>query len=141
MKKIIFALLVTCMVAVGCKSEQKEEKTAVKTEVKAENVKETTFAISGMTCEIGCAKHIASKLNKKEGVIDATVVFKDSIAKVKYDASKTSEKDLMKYVDGMANNMYKTSEVRPEGCKCEGCKGKTECSETCKNKCNTKAKA
>lgn len=140
MKKIIFALIVTCFVAVGCKNEEKKKE--AKTEVAAANIEETTFAISGMTCEIGCAKHIASKLSKVDGVINANVIFTDSIAKVKFDKTKTDAKKLMAYVDGMADNMYKTSEavVRPPNCKCEGCKGKTTCSEGCKNECNTKVK-
>lgn len=138
MKNILLALVVTCFVAVGCKNETKETKK--QTEVTAENIKETSFKVSGMTCEVGCAKSIASKLSKLDGVVEANVVFADSVAKVKFDKTKTDADKLMKYVDGMSNSMYKTSYVRPENCKCEGCKGKTTCSETCKNECNVAAK-
>lgn len=129
MKKIIFALVVTCLVAIGCKNEQKEEKTAVKTEVKAENIESASFKISGMTCEVGCAKYINKNLAKADGVIEANVVFADSIATVKFDKTKTDATKLMAYVDGMADNMYKTSDMK----KCDT--SKKECSDKEKKEC------
>lgn len=72
-----------------------------------------TLAISGMTCEIGCAKTIASKLSKKEGVVTAAVVFKDSIATITYDANKLNTNDLITFVNGIADGKtYKASEVK-----------------------------
>ena len=47
-----------------------------------------SLAISGMTCQIGCAKAIQSKLSKKEGVADVVVVFTDSIATITFDSNK-----------------------------------------------------
>lgn len=132
--------MVICFVTVGCKTKTKETAKTTNTEIKAENVKETSFEISGMTCEVGCARTIASKLSKQEGVIEANVVFADSIAKVKFDKTKTNTAKLMAVVEGIGDDMYKTSITRPEGCKCEGCKGKIACSEKCKNKCNKKKK-
>lgn len=137
MKKVILLVLVTFFTTIACKNETKETKKAKKTEVKAANLKEVSFNVSGMTCEVGCARTIASKLSKQEGVVDAKVVFTDSIAKVKFDATKTDGKKLMAFVDGIGDNMYKTSIARPANCKCEGCKGSTECGPNCKNKCNT----
>ena len=72
-QKFIFVLLVACFTLIGCQKEIKKEI--------------VSLAISGMTCEIGCAKTIQSKLTKKEGVLAAKVVFSDSIATVEFDAN------------------------------------------------------
>tara|TARA_B110000046_G_scaffold116023_1_gene123062 strand:- start:792 stop:1097 length:306 start_codon:yes stop_codon:yes gene_type:complete len=96
-KKIFLSIAIACFFLIGCK-----------TEVKKENI---SLAISGMTCEIGCAKTIQSKLSKKEGVLDAKVIFTDSIANIEFDANTTSKKDLIAFVDGIAGgDLYKASE-------------------------------
>lgn len=102
-QKILFSFALACFLLTGCKSEVKKEKLPVQ----KENV---SLAISGMTCEIGCAKTIQSKLSKKEGVIDAKVVFTDSIANIAFDANTTSKEDLASFVSGIAGGeLYKAS--------------------------------
>lgn len=119
-QKIIFSIAIACFVLTGCKEETKE--------VKKENV---SLAISGMTCEIGCAKTIQSKLSKKEGVLDAKVVFTDSIANIEFDANKTSRKELIAFVSGIAGGeLYKAS---------ESSKKAHVCSNECKEKCEMNA--
>ncbi len=120
-KQIFTAIAIACFIHTGCKTEQKE--------VKTENV---SLAISGMTCEIGCAKTIQSKLSKKEGVLDAKVIFTDSIANIQFDANKTSKKDLIAFVDGIAGGeMYSASESSTTNKKAH------TCTEACKEKCET----
>ena len=98
-KSIFFAIVLACFMITGCKENK---------EVKKERI---AFTISGMTCEIGCAKTIQSKLSKKEGVITAKVLFTDSIAIIEFDGNKTSKKDLITFVDGIAGGgLYKASE-------------------------------
>ena len=98
-KNIFFAIAIACFMITGCKENK---------EVKKENI---SLAISGMTCEIGCAKIIQSKLSKKEGVLAAKVVFIDSIATIEFDGNTTSKKDLITFVDGIAGgDLYKASE-------------------------------
>ena len=107
-KNIFFAIAIACFMITGCKENK---------EVKKENI---SLAISGMTCEIGCAKIIQSKLYKKEGVIAAKVVFTDSIATIEFDGNATSKKDLITFVDGIAGgDLYKASEsiIKPTGSK------------------------
>ena len=119
-QKIIYSIAIACFVLTGCKEEVKE--------VKKENV---SLAISGMTCEIGCAKTIQSKLSKKEGVLDAKVVFTDSIANIEFDANKTSKKELMAFITGIAGGeLYKASESSNKA---------HVCSDECKEKCEMKA--
>lgn len=72
-----------------------------------------SFTISGMTCEIGCAKIIQSKLSKKEGVTNATVIFSDSIATVAFDRNKTTPKDISSFITSIAGgDVYTASELK-----------------------------
>lgn len=126
-KKIIFSIAIACLLIVSCKKE------AAKVDLHVEKA-QISLAISGMTCEIGCAKTIQSKLSKKEGVLDAKVVFADSIATIEFDANKTSEKDLVAFVDGIAGgDMYKASVTKKEAHACT-----TSCKKDCDNKTATK---
>jgi copper chaperone CopZ len=98
-KNIFFAIAIACFMITGCKENK---------EVKKERI---ALTISGMTCEIGCAKIIQSKLSKKEGVIAAKVVFTDSIATIEFNGNTTSKKELITFIDGIASgNLYKASE-------------------------------
>jgi copper chaperone CopZ len=139
-QKLLYTVAIACFVLTGCKNEPKE--------VKSEKV---ALAISGMTCEIGCAKTIQSKLSKKEGVLNAKVIFTDSIANIEYDANTTSKKDLIAFVDGIAGGeLYKASEstaTKAHACtaackeKCEMKAEKMECKEDCTMACCKDKKA
>ncbi len=107
--KFICILVITCFAISSCNLEKKE---AIKTATSVTNKQSVSLAISGMTCEIGCAKTIQSKLSKKEGVLSAKVVFKDSIARIEFNKELTSKKDLIAFVDGIAGgDLYKASET------------------------------
>ncbi|MDO6674067.1 cation transporter [Tenacibaculum sp. 1_MG-2023] len=146
--KILFILAIVSFLAVGCKNETKKEEATQeqKTEIAADT-KDLSLNISGMTCEIGCARKIASDLSKKEGVLEANVVFNDSIATIKYDANKTSKADLIAFVEGIGSgDMYKASEAAKKTCKtdctmacCAAKKAdKKSCETDCKKECCTK---
>ena len=115
-KKAIFLLLaISATLIISCsindeKGKTKDLKSDVLQMAKMETI---SLAISGMTCEIGCAKTIQSKLSKKEGVADAVVVFTDSIATITFDSNKTSTEDLSSFITGIAGgNLYTASEIR-----------------------------
>ena len=115
-KKAIFLLLaISATLIISCsindeKGKTKDLKSDVLQMAKMETI---SLAISGMTCEIGCAKTIQSKLSKKEGVADAIVVFTDSIATITFDSNKTSTEDLSSFITGIAGgNLYTASEIR-----------------------------
>ena len=115
-KKAIFLLLaISATLIISCsindeKGKTKDLKSDVPRMAKMETV---SLAISGMTCEIGCAKTIQSKLSKKEGVADAVVVFTDSIATITFNSNKTSTEDLSSFITGIAGgNLYSASEIR-----------------------------
>ena len=115
-KKAIFLLLaISAILIISCsindeKGKTKDLKSDVLQMAKMETV---SLAISGMTCQIGCAKAIQSKLSKKEGVAAAVVVFTDSIATITFDSNKTSAENLSSFITGIAGgNLYTASEIR-----------------------------
>ena len=115
-KKAIFLLLaISALLIISCsindeKGKTKDLKSDVPRMAKMETV---SLAISGMTCEIGCAKTIQSKLSKKEGVAAAVVVFTDSIVTITFDSNKTSAENLSSFITGIAGgNLYTASEIR-----------------------------
>jgi len=129
--KIIFSLALASFAFIGCKNNE-TKKEEVQKKIVTANTKELALNISGMTCEIGCAKFIQSKLSKEVGVLDAKVIFNDSTAVVKYDASKTNKASLLSLVNGLADNMYTATEGKIGGSKkaCDA-DGKKDC---CKDK-------
>ena len=149
LKKLLFVFTLTCFfTTIGCKKQGKQEMAPKKEEVTSK-IEKASFAISGMTCEIGCAKTIAAKLSKKEGVIDAKVIFTDSIANVEFDANKTTKKDIITFIEGIADGKtYKSKEVSKKSacnadCKKQCCskkdRKKIACADNCKKKCCVKA--
>ena len=63
--RIVVLLLAVNFGFTACGSEAKKKPTQ---QVAIKNPKKLSFHISGMTCEIGCAKIIQSKLSKKAGI-------------------------------------------------------------------------
>lgn len=109
--RIIFIVFVTVFTISACKTESKTA-TEVKV-VTTPNPQKIAFSISGMTCEIGCAKIIQSKLSKKTGITSAKVIFKDSLGLVEYDANTISKEDIAAFVDGIAGGgLYKVNNTK-----------------------------
>ena len=106
--KLICLLVITSFAISSCNLEKKA--TTITTSVA--NKQQVSLAISGMTCEIGCAKTIQSKLSKKQGVTKANVIFTDSIATIEFDPNKTSTEDLTSFINGIAGGeLYKASKI------------------------------
>jgi len=115
-KKAIFLLLaISALLIISCSiSDEKGKTKDLKSDVlQIAKMETVSLAISGMTCQIGCAKAIQSKLSKKEGVADVVVVFTDSIATITFDSNKTSTENLNSFITGIAGgNLYTASEIR-----------------------------
>ena len=115
-KKAIFLLLaISALLIISCSVNDENGKTKdLKSDVlRMAKMETVSLAISGMTCQIGCAKAIQSKLSKKEGVAAAVVVFTDSIATITFDSNKTSTENLSSFITGIAGgNLYTASEIR-----------------------------
>lgn len=87
------------------KTEKKEVVAAVKPET-------ANFKIEGMTCAMGCAKTIETKLSNLEGVQKATVDFDKKEATVEFDATIQTPEKLTKAVETAGDGeTYKVSEM------------------------------
>ena len=76
----------------------------------AEDMKKVSLDIEGMTCEIGCARTIQSKLSKTEGVKLAEVNFSEKKGLVEYDANVITEKEIIATVEKIADgDLYKVT--------------------------------
>jgi copper chaperone CopZ len=108
-------LLAVGSVFVSCKKETTEVKVDQTTSAKKPiaNAETTSFNIEGMTCAIGCAKTIETKLSGLEGVQKATVDFDKKTATVEYDPAVQSPEKLATFVEAVADGKtYKVSNVK-----------------------------
>ena len=109
-------LILIAIIFASCDSKAKEESVdpEIKTEKIAADIQTARLEISGMTCEIGCAKLIQSKLYKTDGVSFAEVRFADSSGLVTYDANRLSKKDIVNVVEKAGGgDLYRVSSITP----------------------------
>ncbi len=69
---------------------------------KGEEFKSIEIDIKGMTCEIGCAKLIQSKLYKMDGVSYVNINFEAKKGKITYNTNKINISDVVKKIEGIA---------------------------------------
>lgn len=104
MKKIMSVLIIVCAF-ISC-SETKKEKAIEKSEISvkevAANLTSIEVDIEGMTCEIGCARLIQSKLSKVEGITYSKVNFEEGKGQFTYDSNRLNEQDLVNKINGIA---------------------------------------
>ena len=77
MKKALSIFFISCALF-SCNETKKEasiEKSEISKQEIAANLKSIEVEIEGMTCEIGCAKLIQSKVSKVDGVTYSKVNF------------------------------------------------------------------
>jgi len=119
--KSLLTLSLACSLFFGCKDkasnsgeEAKEKASSIqKTIAAAKKPKTASFKIEGMTCAIGCAKTIETKLSKMDGVQKATVDFDKKEATVDYDASVVTSQKLVEAVQATGDGeTYKVSDVK-----------------------------
>ena len=110
-QQLLGIIFIASFSIISCKPATKEK--PIINEVKTKDLQQISFTVSGMTCEIGCARTIQSKLSKQPGITEATVVFKDSLALVSFDANRTSEDEISAFVNGIAGgDMYSVSNLK-----------------------------
>jgi Cu+-exporting ATPase len=163
MKKI-FILCAMAIATVSCKNNTTPEVISVDTQSEAvtkeaskedlaANYNKAEFKIDGMTCAIGCAKRIESKLADMEGVKSATVDFDKKLAMVEYNEAKVDFDALTSTVAKVPGD-YKISDMKnvdtfaktcKADCKMDCCakKGETKkaCAADCKMACCAKKDA
>ena len=101
----------------GSKPVSGTAETNTKKEVAVAAKPETaSFKIEGMTCAMGCAKTIETKLSKMDGVQKATVDFDKKEATVDFDASVLTPEKLTKAVETTGDGeTYKVSGMQTKG--------------------------
>ncbi len=113
--KSFFTLCTIAFLCYSCKD------TASKPPIKSEETptavaaqpQSISFTVDGMTCAIGCAKTIETKLSQTKGVQKATVDFAQKLAKVQFDAAILTSEDLVKAVESTGDGTtYKVSDVK-----------------------------
>ncbi len=107
--KYIF-VLVFFITALSCKNEinSNNEVSTIALEEKLQNIE---VSIEGMTCEIGCAKLIASKIYKLEGVTYTNVSFENKLGQFTFDSNKISSEEIFKNINGIAGgDLYTVTE-------------------------------
>ena len=114
-KSEVFFVLFLAVFTISCNIGNKKKVDPQEIEVNKEESKELTnleVEITGMTCEIGCAKLIQSKLYKTEGVSFAEVSFEKANGKITYDANKISNDELKKIIENIAGgDLYKVGQM------------------------------
>ena len=107
---VVFLAVFIISCNVGNKKDDPQE-----IEMNKEGPKDLTnleVEITGMTCEIGCAKLIQSKLYKTDGVSFAEVSFEKENGKITYDANKISDDELKKIIENIAGgDLYKVGQM------------------------------
>lgn len=82
-----------------------------KVEIATENLAESEFKIEGMTCQMGCANTIKTKLEALKGVDHATVSFDNANAIVAYDKTVLTVDEIKTTVNTIADGkLYKVIE-------------------------------
>jgi Cu+-exporting ATPase len=121
MKKIL-AICALAVAIVSCNNNTTPKTvtvdTGVETTKKAEKIQDIAanynkaeFKIDGMTCAIGCAKRIESKLASMEGVKSAKVDFDQKLAMVEYNDAKV-DFDALKGTVAKVPGEYKVSDMK-----------------------------
>lgn len=101
----------------ACKTEVKEDaavevaQETVSTQEVAGALETAQFEVEGMTCALGCAKMIETKLAGLDGVKKATVDFESKKAIVEFDDAKQSSETITKTVEKIANGLYKVEHM------------------------------
>lgn len=121
--KSLLALGIASTLCVSCKdaankpaTENNVAKTEKKEVVAAAQPETASFKIEGMTCAMGCAKTIETKLSKMDGVQKATVDFDKKEATVDFDGAVLNAEKLTKAVESTGDGeTYKVSEMKTKG--------------------------
>lgn len=114
MKSPFYYLLV--MLFIGCTTTTKPEKKSIthaeeKTVALSADLSHISFAIEGMTCEVGCAARIEKKVAASEGIFSSKVDFSKKTAYVSFDPSSTSFDAIRATIEGLGAD-YKVGEAQ-----------------------------
>jgi len=135
---VLLVVLAVNFIACNSASDNKKHVEEVSSPV---NLSTINLDIQGMTCQIGCAKTIESKLSKLEGVTEAKVSFEKGSGVFVVDTNKTSKETLINTINSLVGGeTYTAVESKEKSCKVnseESCcvsKGKDNKADECNHK-------
>jgi len=136
---LLSAVVFLLIFSTSCKETTKKSQTEITKIEKKADFKTVAIEIEGMTCQIGCAKTIESKLSKTKGIKSATVTFEKKSGEFTYDANQISKEQIAEKISAIAGGKtYSTkgiSSIEKKTCcatKVASCKKK--CSDSCTKK-------
>jgi len=114
MKKIIYTFLIV-FIAISCNEVKKDtiinNSEAKKSDVAA-SYKSIEVDIEGMTCEIGCARTIQSKLSKVNGITYSKVNFETNKGQFTYNENEIDKDEIVNKINGIAGgDLYKVTKT------------------------------
>ena len=102
----ILMIILSGFLFLSCNEAKNDKELAV-------NIEKIEMNIEGMTCEIGCAKTIESKLSKTEGINIVSISFDDKKGVIEYDANKTDKDKIVAVVEEIAGgDLYKVTGIK-----------------------------
>lgn len=111
--KYLGAILLLLTFTVACKENPKTKEEKTVKEIKEVALKRVALQIEGMTCQIGCAKTIESKLSKTDGVQKSVVSFEDKIGEFVYDANQITKEEIAEKITAIAGGKtYSVSQIK-----------------------------
>ena len=101
----IFACAALFAFSISCKQNTEKPKKVQTTQ--KQSLKKIALQIEGMTCQIGCAKTIESRLSKTPGIKSAAVSFEKRLGEIIFDANQVSESEISEEISGIGDgNTY-----------------------------------
>lgn len=111
----ILPILILSAFFVSCNKDQASKKSdTIENEKKmiAADISHLKVDIKGMTCEIGCARLIQSKLYKADGISYAKISFADSSGLISFDKNRISQNEVKEIIQNTAGgDIYKVAGI------------------------------
>jgi copper chaperone CopZ len=113
---IVSSLFLSCK-DTASKPISNSTETAIEKKITVATKPETaTLKIEGMTCAMGCAKTIETKLSNMNGVQKATIDFDKKQATVNFDGAVLNSEKISKAIESTGDGeTYKASEIKTKG--------------------------
>jgi len=138
MKLLKIIAVVCCLSIIACKPSAETKAPLTVAQVANENLQTVELSIKGMTCAVGCAKTIESKVAKIDGVVDSKVDFEAEKGTFKIDKTVTSEKEIASTINNLLDGKtYTTCAINNSSCDTK----KKPCDTACMEKCKKEGKS
>ncbi|MDQ3192077.1 MAG: cation transporter [Bacteroidota bacterium] len=114
--RIIISFFAIAFFITACSTENTADSDEI-TELIVEGEENKALAlieVEGMSCEIGCARYIKGKIAKLNGVYESEVLFEEKTARISYDPTIISGKQLVSQINSLNDGQYKVGKVSIE---------------------------